>query len=157
MMNPRSIGASLDPKLALAANVVAGGGADGVEANGYVIDREDAHSAAVVLGGQATLGASETAQFQLTIQHGDESDGSDMADAPAAVQPGGAAASVVLTLTDAVANERGEYKLDLDFSLLKRYVRVQVEVTMSAGTTDTVAYAAFLVLGGLVVAPQGAN
>lgn len=147
----RDIGALFDIGVAeVVPTITSGAGADGVEQNGLVIDRQDALSAVFALLLEATLDEDETAIAQLTLQEGDESDGSDMADVAAALQPEGAAASSVLTLTGGSggSTETGAYKFDVDLSSLKRYVRVQVELTLSRGATDTGTVAIAYILGG---------
>lgn len=148
---PRDLGAQIESKHALIIpTITSGAGSDGVEVNGEIIDRQNALSASFVVLAKATLDADETAILQLTLQEDDDSAGGTMADVAADLQPEGAAASSVLTLTGGVGGttEEGVYQFDVDLSSLKRYVRIQVEVTLSRGATDTGTAAVACVLGG---------
>lgn len=148
---PRDIGALLSCGLAhVEPTITSGAGADGVEQNGEIIDRQDALSAVFTVVCEAVLQAGETAIIQLTLQEDDDSAGGTMADVAAALQPGGAAATAVLTLTGETggSTERGAYQFDVDLSSLKRYVRVQMECTLSSTATDTATVAVTYALGG---------
>ena len=143
----RNIGAYI--KRVLAFNhlqVVAGGGADGVAQNGRGIDRSlDASgnlslSASVGLLISAVLAGSETASAVVQIQDSDD-DGSgdayaDFGDPSAA------------TLVSDGADENGVLDFDIDLSGAKKWVRMEVTVTMSAGDTDTAELMGDLVMAG---------
>jgi len=154
MISPRSIGKLLNGAQALIIpTVTAGAAGDGLEVNGLVIDRQDAHSAKLFVASKATLAAAETLTVQVTIQDGDAVGGGDMADNTTHL----AAAAVVTTLTGGGGGttETGLYELALDLSSYKRYVRVQIEPTLSASGTDVATVAAVLAMAGLTVSPAG--
>lgn len=169
MSNPRfsNLGALCKSIVSATASAVAGGAGDNTETNGAVVDRQQselsalgtgsslAQGAKLLLCAHAVLAEDKTAVFKPTIQHGDESDGSDMADVDATLQPEGAAASTCITLTGEAggSTERDEYEHNFDCTGLKRYLRAQVLVDCDAAATDTAFYTAAFVLSGFAVTP----
>jgi len=141
---------------AVGASAVAGGAGDNTETNGAEFDRlppgpDDAQrydSAAVAIFAQATLTATETATLTATIQHTDVTGGA-FADIPAADQP----TPLVLTGGGGGTTEQDALKFAVRLSKLKRFVRVQVLIDLSAGATDVGAYGGGFVAGGAAVVP----
>lgn len=119
--------------------IVAGGAGDGVEVNGATIDRKGFDSALLLVPHEANLSGSDTLTVAVQLQHGDESDASDMADL-----------GTTYNITSATLSADGEGLLavDIDLSGVKRYVRAQVTPTLSAGATDTAEVSSVFVLGG---------
>jgi len=129
----------------------AGAAGDNAQVNGISVDRKDATSASVVVTARAVLAATKTLTVKLIVQ--DSADGTTFTNVAAALQPAGAADSVVLTLTGGAggSTENGQYQLGLNLASLRRYVRVQLTPDLNATGVDTATVAALFVLGGLVV------
>lgn len=139
----RDLNGSVFPLVAAAfVTVTAGGGADGVEADGLTIDRQGLSdqfsSIDFLVGGSGSLASTETATVSMTIQ--DSADGSTWADV--------VSDTTVATATDATNGERAAGHLGVDLTKCRRYVRCQVTVTMSASVTDTFAYGVIAALAG---------
>lgn len=155
----QKIGDYLKGFFAVAGRAVAAGAGDNAETNGSGIDRQVAgggglyQSAVFCLGARAVLSANKKLTVKATFQ--DSADDSTYADIAAALQPEGAADSVVLTLTDSGAGSTltGSYFKDLELASLRRYIRAQVHIDLDAGATDTCEYAATWQLGGLKTLP----
>lgn len=148
-----SIAEFIKPLVSVGATAIAAGAGDATETDGQGVDRQLSdgslyRSAAFVLFGKATLAASKKATFKATIQ--DSADNVTFADVAAALQPEGAADSVVLTLTDSGAGSTlyGTYEFGLSLDSLNRYIRAQVHIDLNAGATDTGFYLGGFVLGG---------
>lgn len=149
---PNDIDSQLSQKLGVVIpTITAAGSGDNTEVDGPSIDRQNATSMSVAIVAQAALAATKTLVVKATIQ--DSADGSTFADVAAALQPGGAANSTVLTLTGGAggSTERGVYQLGVNLASLRRYVRVQVLPDLNATGTDTATLAAVVSLGGLVL------
>ena len=154
----QNIGAYIKQAFAVSATAVAAGAGDNTETNGSIVDRLGFQSAVLVLAAQATLSANKKATFKATIQDGDDASLTDAADIAAALQPSGAADSVVLTITDSGAGGTQKTSVNivenLNLASLKRYLRAQVHVDLDAGVTDTAHYCAVWILGGHRELPQ---
>ncbi len=150
----RNIAGLLSLKFGATASQVAAGAGDNTEVDGTGIDRQGAMSAAICVVARSVLQATETNTIKMTIQ--ESSDNSNWTDIAAALQPEGAANSTILTQLGGSGGttEEDVYKLALDLSSLKRYIRVQILPDLSASGTDTAVVAAAVVLGGLDVAPD---
>lgn len=149
---PNDIDGQLSVKNAVVIpTITAGGTGDNTEVDGLAIDRKNATSMSVGIVAKAVLAATKTLVVNLTLQ--DSADGSTFADVAAALQPGGAADSAVLTLTGGAggSTESGVYQLGVNLASLRRYVRVQVKPDLNATGTDTATVAGVIALGGLVV------
>lgn len=109
-------------------------------ANGDVIDRLGFAGAVVHLKAGAATGAPTAQGVALKVQHGDASNGSDMADVTGAT-------------IAALTADNAEAQLDLDLSGYKRYIRVVVTTTFTGGTTPTIPSAVDVVLGEAVSGP----
>ena len=141
---------------AVAASAIAAGVGDNTETDGEEFDRlppgpDDAQrydSAAVAVFAQATLGDGETATLTATIQHADLSGGA-FADIPVADQP----APLVLTGGGGGTTEKDTLKHGVRLSRLKRFVRVQVLIALSAGAAAIGSYGGGFVAGGAAVVP----
>lgn len=151
-LSPLDIDSQLSQKLGVVIpTITAAGSGDNTEVDGPSIDRKDANSMSVAIVAQAVLAATKTLVVKATIQ--DSANGSSFDDVPAALQPGGAANSTVMTLTGASggSTERGVYQLGVNLSSLRRYVRIQVLPDLNATGTDTATVVGVVTLGGLVV------
>lgn len=156
MVHPsfRNVGAYVKGLRACSAQALAAGTGDATETSGPVVDRmvsgAMANSAVFMLAAVATLAAGKKCTLKATFQHDTDSAGGTMADVAAALQPEGAADSVVLTLLDAGAGgtQSGFYECNVNLSSLNRYIRAQVHIDLDAGATDIGAFGAVWVLGG---------
>lgn len=157
------IGDFISVKRSASASAVAAGAGDNTETDGASFDRYVNgsngsagifNSATFFLLAQATLATTKACTYKATLQESDAS-GSGFADIAAALQPSGAADSVVLTLTDPGGGSTmtGSYQLDVNLESLKRYVRAQVHQDLNAGATDVSFYAAGFVCGGNTEGP----
>ena len=145
----KNIGGYLAPAAGGAFQVVAGGGLDGVEQTGQIIDLQalgNPASCIVLLTYATTLTASETLTLGFDVDHGDDSGLSDAAQFNA-----GVAAAVLQT---GVGTFHGYLELDLRLDAAKRYLRTQLTATMSHTTTDTATIAVSYVFGGFRELPQ---
>lgn len=106
-----------------------------------VIDRLtlDFDSCILVSQTGATTGTPDSFSVNAKIQHGDESDGSDMADY---VPTNGTAAITPITAANTLAEK------DIDLSGAKTYVRVREVTAFVGGTAPTVGVCSSVVLGG---------
>ena len=135
------LGSGVSSVFALAPNTVTAGGAgDGVAQNGPAIDRRGFYTAVVAVPVEATLGAGETATISVAVE--------TRADSSAAWEAFASASDVVL---DASGSDAAE--LNLDLSGASAEVRAIVTPTLSAGTTDTAAIAAAMILAGAKEVP----
>jgi hypothetical protein len=159
----KNIGQFFSCRRSVSANAVAAGAGDNTETDGATVDRyvNGSNGAAGIfmsatffLQAQAVLGTTETCKYKATLQESDAS-GSGFADVAAALQPAGAADSLVLTLTDpgGGSTQVGIYQLDVNLESLKRYIRAQVHHDLSRGATDTSFYCAGFVMGGVSEGP----
>lgn len=149
---PNDIDGQLSQKLGVVIpTITAAGTGDNTEVDGPSIDRQNATSMSVAIVAKAVLAATKTLVVKATVQ--DSADGVTFADVAAALQPGGAANSTVMTLTGGAggSTESGVYQLGVNLSSLKRYVRIQVLPDLNATGTDTATVAGVVSLGGLVV------
>lgn len=139
---PRNVAGLGAGALAVAPQALAATGA----VNGPVIDRRN-HLSAVLLGitGAAT-GSPSGISTTFKLQHGDASDGSDMADFDDN-SPRGTASNKTATAENALA------LLGLDLSGAKRYVRVVATNALTGGTTPTLQVGAGLFMGGSAELP----
>lgn len=119
--------------------IVAAGAGDAVEVNGATIDRKGFNSCVCLLPHEAALTASQTLTVAVQLQHGDESDASDMADLGAAYD---------VTSATLSASGEGLLSFNLDLSGVKRYFRLQVTPDLSHSSTDTAEVSSVVVLGG---------
>ncbi len=124
--------------------VVAGGAGDDVYQVGEEIDRQGFGCLLALLTAQCVLATSQTAVFSMKLQHSAVS-GSGFTDFGTTV--------ATVTITDAVANERGKLELALDLSEAKRYVKVLAKANLSAASVDTADFGVGVVLGGADVEP----
>lgn len=140
----RDIGSFIKGANALAPNVVtAGGGGDGVEQNGYYIDRTDRLSGKLIVNYTAVLAQDETLTLAANLQDATDGAGTGVADYGDAF-----AAAVVATGGAGGSTEVGVIEIDVDLSGANLFVRGQVTPTLSAAVTDTCALSAVLVLSG---------
>lgn len=109
-------------------------------ANGTVVDRLGFLDGVVHLNTGAATGAPTAQGVALKVQHGDVSDGSDMADVTGAT-------------IAALAADNAQAQLDLDLIGYKRYIRVVVTTTFTAGTTPAIPSAVTIALGGADTGP----
>lgn len=136
--NPKDLGAHLTAVSGGGARGVAGGTGDATEALGAIVDSYDEKgltSGAIVVCGQATLGAGEDIGIvDLKIEHGAAANLSDAADylARSTKTTHAAVATSVGGGTVAFA-----IKQKVNFQAIKRYWRVSATPTHSAGSTDT--------------------
>lgn len=151
------IGARLKGFNALNAVVVtAGTTADGNQYDGAAYDRLSPggtdndlflSAKAIVQYDAAGVGSTDTVTIAMQWQHSSLSS-AGWADITDNLHDESTAVSVTLTGTTAVSTFTGVLEADLDLSLAKRYVRIQVTPTLSATATDTVDIGGVLVLGG---------
>ena len=149
---PNDIDGQLSQKLGVVIpTITAAGSGDNTEVDGPSIDRKNATSMSVAIVAKAVLAATKTLVVKATVQ--DSADGTSFEDVAAALQPGGAANSTVMTLTGASggSTESGVYQLGVNLASLRRYVRIQVLPDLNAANTDTATLAGVVSLGGLVV------
>lgn len=147
-----NLGSHIKQVLGVTAFATAGGAGDATEASGPSIDRSQAgvafaanngshlaQSLSLNLIASATLAAGKKCTYVLTLQHGILGDGSDWVDLPDALQPGGKADSVVLTITDGGGGgtSTGNFAFNLNLESLNRFLRVQVTPDLNAANTDT--------------------
>jgi hypothetical protein len=166
-----NIGAYIKGVLGVTAFNTAGGTGDNTEAIGAGIDRTQseggatfgggnasftnpgtslAQSCTVIICASATLAASKTQTIKLQIYEDSAVGGGTKTLIAAALQPGGAANTVVLTLTDpgAGSTQTGVVEFDLNMESLKRYIFVSITPHLNAANTDTGFTTAAVVLGG---------
>jgi hypothetical protein len=152
-----NIGAYIATLRACSATAIAGGAGDNTETNGPTVDRQQGSpglgmtkSAVLQVAVVATLAASKKCTVKATIQHDSDSAFGSPVDVPAALQPNGAADSVIVTLTDGGAGgtQSGFFEHSLNLLSLNRYIRAQVHIDLDAGATDIGAYGASWALGG---------
>lgn len=144
-------------------NVVAGDGNDGVEQNGFVIDRftlgqnqatdlrRRGLGAALFIFCTATLGHNESVTLIANLQHGDNfafnvnvSDFPHRASAQPPIIP-----LPTLTIDEQEATTYGVLKQQYDLTGARRYLRVQYTVTLTDSThTDNAMMSGALVFGG---------
>jgi hypothetical protein len=167
-MNPAmsNLGAIMTAKLSVIGEAVAAGTGDNTENTGAAVDRlvesladgsgsggkSLAMCAKIIIAAFATLSSGKKATFKATLQDS-ESDSSGFADVAAALQPEGAADSVVLTLSYVDGSEQGVYEENINLESLKRYLKLQVHVDLDAGATDTARYTGVILLGGFKQIP----
>lgn len=111
----------------------------GSAVDGVVIDRRGYDSAVATFITGAISGTPTATSIAVKVQHGDESDGSDMADFSGA------------TATVTAANTVAEINLVLRGA--KRYVRITETTTFTGGTTPAVLVAGTVSLGQVKVGP----
>lgn len=139
----KDIGSHLNAVIAHSGGViVAGGGADGAEVNGDLIDTQGFDSGVLLIAYEAALASSKTLTVAVQLQHGDDSDAGDIEDLAATYDV------TSRVLTEAETATKGVLAIDIDVSRIKRYFRVQVTPTLSASGTDTAEVTSVLVLGG---------
>ena len=131
------------------ATVTAGGGGDGLEVDGEAVDRLGYNSAMFGIQSQHTLAASETLTLEATVQEADATGGPWTDVSSDAVR--GTAAEVVAT--GAVTDGTQVKKVAVNCAGLKRYIRLQMTPTFSAGATDTAKISTTAVLGGAISNP----
>lgn len=102
--------------------------------NGVVIDRLGYEDAKLIVSAGAVAGAPTAQTLDGKIQHGDQADGSDMADAGFAIAQ----------ITAANADK----ELIVDLAGLKRYIRFVSTAGFTGGTTPTILASATIALGG---------
>jgi hypothetical protein len=151
-MQVRNIGAYIATRHAGQVSVVAGGAADGTEVDGGWIDRQDFHSAKVVVSYTTTLADTESLTIAANLQDASDSSGTGAADY------GAVFASTSMVTSDGGTTEIGQAEFDIDFlggtqgaadgTAADRYIRVQFTPTMSASGTDTAELMAIVILGG---------
>jgi len=139
----RNIGAFLASLNALIANVITATGAAGTEQDGYWNNRKRKLSGVLVISYTAVLGQDETLSIAANLQ-----DATDAAGAGAADYGDAFADAIVATGGAGGSTEIGTVEIDVDLSSANGWVRGQVTPTLSAGTVDTVAISAVLVLSG---------
>ena len=150
--NPRDIASVIHTKAGIHAfAVLAGGGADGTLKVGEVIDRaamphgkSPALSAEICIAVLAVLASTETCIIStIKVEHDTDSGFSTPTDLKTFTE--------TLTVTDAVAGEKGELRLAIDLSSAKQFIRIELTPTMSAGATDTADIFCSLAFGGFPV------
>ncbi len=144
----RDIGAFIKGELALTPAVItAGAGDDGVEVDGPGIDRLGGRhylSAKLIIAWDAVLASDETLSITANLQ-----DDTELAFGGTPADYGDAFPLTVVADEAVVGGTpSGTTELRFDHSGPRGFVRAQVTATLSAATTDTVAIAAVLVLGG---------
>jgi hypothetical protein len=145
------VGAFIGAANAVLAEVItSGAGNDGVEVDGPTIDRnafsDRGMSASFIVGVTAVLDATETCIIESQIQ--DSADGSAWADYDGSVAGAGTHPTTTLTGGAGGSTERVAHKHDIDLRTARQYIRVQTELTLSRGATDTAAYGGVVVVGG---------
>jgi len=108
--------------------------------NGEIIDRLGYEDAVLIVSSGAVSGAPTAQTLDGKIQHGDASDGSDMADVSG------------LTITQITA-ANSDQQLDIDLVPLKRYIRFVPTAGFTDGTTPTILATASIALGAAKEAP----
>ena len=145
----RDIGSYLRAIPAVAyTQVLAGGAADGVPQNGIVIDRNDYDQLylSALLAFQVTTASLGPATATVEVSISDSADGVIFA-----AWDAGPADTVYSTDGDFVISH------NVNFAGARRYVRVNWEITMSAGSVDTADVTAVLVAGGFDELPTSAT
>ena len=120
---------------------------------GEVIDRlamphgkSPALSAEILIAALCVLASAETCIIStIKIEHDTDSGFSTPTDFKVFTE--------TLTVTDAVAGEKGELRLAVDLSAAKQFIRIELTPTMSAGVTDTADIFCSLAFGGFPVVP----
>ncbi len=141
-----------------------GGSTSGGAINGDIVDRlalgRHFHVAIPVLHGHglASTAANKKVQVDAKLQHGDESDGSDMADystgyQPATITHGSSAETTPMALWSTGPGDYNSGYVAYDMRAAKRYIRMVGTITMPGNTTSTAAaqsvqYAGAIVFGG---------
>lgn len=143
----RDIGAWVKGYLALTPAVItAGAGNDGVEVDGGWVDVSDlpGHGAVLLIAYSAVLGDGETLSIAANLQDATSIAGVGAADfgdalANAVIATGGTGGTTVKGVVEVPIKE---------FNGNRGFVQAQVTADLSAATTDTVAIAAVLLVGG---------
>jgi len=144
-MNNFDIGASITGKFAGAGTATAGGTGDATKVTGQTINRDGFNSGVVQIVWQAAIANTKTLSFTAELQ--ESSDGSSWDTAEEIL-----AATVVQTATSSTTFY-GVKEIDLNFASRKRYVRVNITPDLNNTATDTLTWAAPMVLGGATVIP----
>ncbi len=144
-----NIAAEIVPVSAGAAGAQTAGALSAVTGE-VIIDRE-AHnmplSAVLLIIWQATLVSTHTFSLAYEVDHGEAANLSDTASLASDT------AAVVCTGIVAGTAQDGVLAIPLDLGGAKRYLRVTVTPTTSAGSADTVIFAAAFILGGASLVP----
>jgi hypothetical protein len=111
----------------------------GAAVNGVVIDRSGFDSLVATFITGATSGNPTGISVACKVQHGNASDGSDMADITGA--------TATITSANSVA------EINVDCRGLKKYVRAVETTTLTGGTSPTILVAATITLGQAVEKP----
>jgi len=112
--------------------------------NGVIIDRRNFLSAYISLGLGATAGTPTGSQLAWIVQHGDASNLSDVSTY---------ATLTALGAADANFTSGAAFNENVDLSGAKRYIRVVITPTFTAGTSPTVASAVAVILGDKAIQP----
>lgn len=125
--------------------ITANAGLDNLKVDGDGIDKTGYLSGVVQVVGLAALADAET--VTLTVER-EESDDDSVWVNPTEVQ----AATVVATSSGGT-NENFVLEVDQNLKPLKKFVRYNVTLDLSAGATDTAIFDCALLMGGADVAP----
>lgn len=145
-------------KTAFTAEVItAAAGHDGSAVNGHVIDRLStgfglSEAGKLSVEYTTSVNTGETLTAALKVQHGDASDGSDMADYVDSYGHGALASAVVES--GLLVAKDGTLEINVALDGAKRYIRGVVTFNLSRGGTDTVAYGGGWAFGGFHEIPQ---
>jgi hypothetical protein len=143
----RNIGAFLlagDGQVVAVAEAVAAGAGDNTKVTGQSNDRQGKWSGKLVISYKTTLAATKTLSF--AIEHQDSADNSSWDTAVVDL-------AATVEKTGALTDDYGTVVLDVNLSGRKRYTRYNITPDLSNTATDTVDWAAVLVLGGADVVP----
>lgn len=147
MNSPHDIGAHLASQAGGAGTAVAAGSGDATEVDGPWVDRTGFISCKLVITYKAVLADAESISFAANLQDATADDGTGAADF------GDALANAIFATSSGGTTEEGVAELDIDLVLANQYIRAQVTPDLSASGTDTLTWAAAIVMGGAIVEP----
>lgn len=138
MHNLKDFGAYLDIAGAGEMVATAGGTGDATAQTGVIVDQTVAklRSGLAVVFGEADLADTETLSLLIKIEHGDIANLSDAADYDFGGDPGTLGIVATGATAVAVADIAVMGAIRIDLTGVKRYWRVSVTPTHSAGATD---------------------
>jgi len=143
---PTDIGAQIKGVAVGAGTATAASTGDATKVTGQTIDRKDFLSGVLMIAFKAALTEDKTISFAVEIE--ESADGSNF-DTAVALQT----ATVAATGGSSGSTEYGVVEIDENLKGRKRYVRYNITPDLSHSGTDTLTWAAALVLGGAVDKP----
>lgn len=128
-------------------SLVAGSVTDDIKVtNTDGIDRLGYNSAKLIISANATLGATETLDFDVELSQSED-------DSTYTTPVASYTAETLLEGGAGGSTESGILELDIDLSSYDRYLKIGITGDLSASDTDTADWQAVLILGGATEVP----